>query len=257
MNNQPTPLADDDLDHVTGGTSRGARSLGNETEADAEMLAAAQKILESVPAGFTGNISQFLSRAMMEHAAEQRQNALDMRLAERQAAKEQMFAQAGEMEAAADKMKNQAISNLVLSVVTASVGIAGTMSSVNKFGDLAALKMSDMAHEKSEMIGKGDKFEDLKSARDLEHGKQFEGGMGSLTNSLGSSFGSAQFSQAAAKTDEADAKRDAAEAEMHKMQGEANQHLQQGMSDMMKQIINFIKELKDAEVESMRSITRV
>ncbi len=84
------------------------------------------------------------------------------------------------------------------------------------------------------------------------------GKLGEAIGGLGKSIGSGTDAhyQAMAKTSDAQATEDAAEAQYTQQTVEMKKAVQDAASDMMKQIIAFIKELRDAEVEAMRAITR-
>jgi len=79
--------------------------------------------------------------------------------------------------------------------------------------------------------------------------------LGDTTSRAGSGVDAKQ--QADAKALDAQGSRDAAEAQYAQQQADLKKELQDSLSDMIKQIINFIKELKEAEVDAMRALTKV
>lgn len=84
------------------------------------------------------------------------------------------------------------------------------------------------------------------------------GRLGEAIGNLGKSIGAGTDAhyQAAAKASDAQAAEDAAEAQYTQQRSDMKKDVQDATSDMIKQIIAFIKELRDAEVEAMRAITR-
>jgi len=87
---------------------------------------------------FVGDIASFLARAMIEAAAEQKQNALDDRLAAREQARADLLDQAKSMQDAADKMAAGAMTSLITSVVGGALSIAGSFASAA--GGLSQIK---------------------------------------------------------------------------------------------------------------------
>lgn len=78
--------------------------------------------------------------------------------------------------------------------------------------------------------------------------------IGGLGRSIGS--GSEAHYQAGAKADDARAAEEAAQAQYTQQTADMKKDVQDAAADMIRQIIAFIKELRDAEVEAMRAITR-
>lgn len=115
----------------------------------------------------------------------------------------------------------------------------------------ASQKAADMAHDAEKAVfdvasTKAQMFTSL-------------GQVSSATGDIGRS-GSASvdtLAQAEAKKIDADGARDAAEAQYAQQVADMKKELQDSLNDMIKQIINFIKEMKDAEVDAMRALTRV
>ncbi|PTW56672.1 hypothetical protein C8N35_111135 [Breoghania corrubedonensis] len=80
------------------------------------------------------------------------------------------------------------------------------------------------------------------------------GAIGGAGNGIAA--GAASGHNLASKEAEADAARDAADAELTKSYADLSAEAQQSLNDMMKTLINFIKEMLDAEVGQMTAITR-
>lgn len=199
---------------------------------------------------FVGDIAKFLGRALIEFAAEQRKNALDERMAAREAAKAELMSQAGKMEAAAEKMMTGAITNLVMGVAAGAISIAGGIAS--SVGSFAAIgKMSAAMKSGSDQA--------FKSAEALSTAFS---GIGSAVRSGGDMIGAGGrgaegITQAEAKKTEAEGSRDAADAQFQQQTADLKKDIQQQMDEMIKQIINFLKEMREAEVDAMRALTKV
>lgn len=197
---------------------------------------------------FVGDIARLLGRVMIEQATEQRQTALEGRLAAREAAKADLLSQADKMDKAADKMKSGALTSLITAVVGGIVSAGASVASVGaSFKQIGGMKSA-----------LGDK-----SAFDLANSKfQTANTLGQAGNTAGdiASKGGASAdtrAQADAKKMDAEGSRAAAEAQNHQQQADMKKEIQDGLNDMIKQIINFLKELKEAEIDAMRSLTRV
>ena len=228
----------------------------------AELQNAAKRMSEFPPemTAFVGNLAKFLARAMIEMASEQRQNALADRMAARETAKAELMNQAGQMEKAADKMAQGALTSLITGIIGGAISIAGSLG-----GAIAgASQLSKMSNAVGNMKGASvDALEAAKSGFQKAQtvattGQSFGQGAsaaGDITKSSGSSTDGRL--QADAKRDEAQGSRHAAEAQYAQQAAELKKDVQDTMSEMIKQIINFIKELKEAEVDAMRALTRV
>lgn len=211
-------------------------SLDRLTTASNKLVAAFAEILSNL-----GSDSlDFLSRALVEMAAEQRKEALQSRLNAHQEAKTQLENQASKMQESADKMVTGAIVSIVMAVASAVISLvsAGVASSrVGKALDAttdltqqAALKSASIA----ENVGQG-----LKGASD---------GMGNFGNT---------YTQAESKRLDAEGSLDAAQAEGARSKADISKEFQSALEETIKSIINFLKELKDAQAEQMRSLTRL
>lgn len=181
---------------------------------------------------FSGSTIDLLSRALVEMAGEQRKQALESRLAAREAAKTQLEGQADAMRDAAAKMIAGAIVAAVLQIVAAAVSIGASM------GALGALKTGGD-------IGRGtaDAYNAI--------GGALKGIGDAAANAFNSSL------QAAAKIDDAEGTDLAAEAEQSKATGDLAKEVQDAVTEMIRAIINFLKELKDTQAQQMQSLTRL
>lgn len=85
------------------------------------------------------------------------------------------------------------------------------------------------------------------------------GTIGGSVNQVGQSVSGASsgMTQAQGKLDEAEGSEDAARAQEAEAAGEIEKNLQQTMDEFIKSIVNFLKELKEAEVDQMRALTKL
>ncbi|WP_378940821.1 hypothetical protein [Mesorhizobium sp. ANAO-SY3R2] len=234
-------------------------------EAKLTSLQNAAKLLADLPpetTAFVGNIAKFLARAMIEMAGEQRQNALADRMNARETAKAELMNQADSMDKAADKMTEGALTALIAGVIGGAISIAGSLgTAVSGLSQLSKMStaiqsMKGMTPQEAATSLASNAFAKAQSAT------QVYAGIGQLATSSGEIVKTAGSTtdarlQADAKRQEAQGMRDAADAQFAQQTAELKKEVQDTMNDMIKQIINFIKELKDAEVEAMRALTRV
>lgn len=182
-----------------------------------------------LPSALGRSVLDLLSRALVEMAADQRKNALESRLNARDAAKTELLNQAQTMRDDAAKIMAGAIVAAVLQIAAAGLSIGMSSAALGKVGAGENLKAEIL-----NTIGGA-----LKSIGDA------------AANAINSSL------QAAAKLDQAQGSEHAAEAEEIKAKGDLAKELGDAMEDMIKAIINFLKELKDAQAEQMRSLTKL
>lgn len=248
---------------------------------------------------YIGDIAHFLAKAMIEAAGQQRQNALDDRLAARQEARAQLLKQSGKMKDAAEKMMDGATTALIMGVVGGAISIAGSMTAA--LGTLSQVKkMSQSMKSTKDAVSEVSTAErrvveleqgagnlsrterrtamiDAKTARTTAVNKQeiekkaFETAsaksqMFTAAGQVGSAFGDTTRSigtsldaraQAEAKKTDAEGTKDAAEAQYIQQTADTKKELQDSLNDMIKQIIDFLKEIENAKVEGMRAFTRV
>lgn len=183
-----------------------------------------------------------LARALIEMAADQRKSALESRLSAREEAKGELMQQAGTMRSEASKMIAGAIVSAIVSIASAGISIGFSMSAASNL--------------KTGMSGTGkdisvDDFH--KGMADVRNavGGAVKTAMDAVANMINSSL------QAAAKIDQAEGTEHAAEAEEIRGKGDMAKELGDAVEEMIKAVINFLKELKDAQAEQMRSLTKL
>ncbi|MEM6677613.1 MAG: hypothetical protein AAGF48_15480 [Pseudomonadota bacterium] len=224
-----------------------------------------------------------IAELFLEMAQLQRKDALNSRLLAREAAMGQMIKEAGKMMDAADEMRKGAIFSLVFTVVAAAVTVAaagfsarGQMKSLN--GQKTQLEGDQMANSGSQMqkMGQANKDIELETAGTGKiaagkaksiHGIEMQGsGVNStLKNQILNSFSQLLqgigragegFWNANAKDKEAEGRMIAADAEFQRSQGDIDRDIQNAMMEMANKIIEFVKQLKEAEVNQMAAITK-
>lgn len=215
---------------------------GGQVPADIEetldIYAAASAALGSRVGG--GDSLEFLARVLIEQAAEQRKNALDDRLNAREKAKTELLSQAQSLKDQADTLKDGATKAMVTTIVMSAVSLAISIVSVG-----------------TGATGAGDAGSDFGKA--LGGLSQSISGLSSSMNGLGQGL-SNYFStdaQATTKEQEAQGATDAAEAQNTQAEGDIQKDMQEAMNDMIKSIINFLKEIADAKAQQMQVMTRV
>ncbi|KQT50252.1 hypothetical protein DevBK_11800 [Devosia sp. BK] len=256
MSNQPISLNDDQLDQVTGGV--GAKNAREDEHA--ELQAAALAMIEKqFPGGISGESVKMLEKFMVEMAGSQRHDALNDRLAARDAATKELMSAAEHMKDQAGTMMQGAITQMITSVIGAGVGIAGSSHAIKGF-DHADMKdafdKNDLASEKmTHKAGmmQDQSFSQQKHAVDLEKMQ----GMSQAFSGMGQTSTMGHTSQFESKQNEASGHVDAAEAQYQQQVTDSRQEVMQQTTEMMQKVIDFIKELKDAETAQMRAITRV
>jgi hypothetical protein len=212
-----------------------------------EAAAAQLKDASSEVITFVGDISKLLARMMIEQTGQQRQNALNDRLAAREQAKGELMSQADQMDKAADKMIEGANTALVTAIISAVVQIAGaTIAIAGSAFNLRA--MGNAANKDAFDIANG-----YTQVFQAANAIGTAGGQG--INAGGTSTDTK--AQAEAKKLEAQGSRDAAEAQEAQQQADSKKQMEEALNDMIKQIINFLKELREAEVDAMRALTKV
>lgn len=209
---------------------------------------------------FIGNLARFLARVMIEQAAEQRQNALDERLKAREQAKGELMNQAGELDKAASKMLQGATTALITGLVAASIQIIA--SAVSLVGSVKSFNAMNTAQKQS--LTAVDDAAKKAIETTLQKAQAIAGILDSVAkigDPIGKAVGTGQSAdgmmQAEAKKMEAQGARDAAEAQEFQQIADNKKQMEDALNDMMKQIINFLKEMREAEVDAMRSLTKV
>lgn len=225
---------------------------------------------------FVGNLSRFLARIMIEQASEQRQNALNDRLNAREQAKGELLNQAGQMDKAAAKMIEGATTALItglvaagLQVLASTISLVGSIKSFNAMGaaqQQTQKAMDDAVGKVMDEAAKKALDQSLAATKQIFDTAQALGGVFTAVGQLGSAAGQGinaagtstdSKAQAEAKKMEAEGSRDAAEAQESQQVADNKKQMEEALNDMIKQVINFLKELREAEVDAMRSLTKV
>jgi hypothetical protein len=199
-----------------------------------------------------GNIIDLLARVMIEQAAQQRKDALEERLAAREQAKSQLLDQAGKMKEAAEKMLSGALVAMITAIVVAVVTVAISAYSIGKAGQgLTAAK-------DAKGLEGGAQQARLAQASALSGKGQAWGGVSQSLSGLATGVGNyakADY-EAQSKKIEAEGSEMAAEAQYSQSQADIKKEMQDALNQLIQSIINFIKEMKEAEVNMMQAITR-
>lgn len=276
---------------------------GGEPPADISAALDRLELVSGVLANLVGTASstlEFLARAMIEQAGEQRKSALENRLTSREVARGELLGQAQQMKDAAAQMMSGAIVALVMTVVMSAVSLAAagvsvgmTAKNLGQMKDPAAT-MTNLDKVKTEKMNdilktdfKGVKFDKLPEADQVQVmsrvnasfdkvgfdtaqatmqmlGQKVQqatniGTIGQTVNQLGQGVGNAASSitQAQAKELEAKGSIFAAQAQYEEGRADASKEVQQALDEMVKSIINFLKELQEAKANQMQALTKV
>ncbi|RVU14211.1 hypothetical protein [Methylobacterium oryzihabitans] len=183
----------------------------------------------------------FLARAMIEQAADARKNALQDRLDARAAAKTELMSQAATLTEQSQTLKDGAEKSLDASIAFAVVSIVISAVSVG-------IGVGGMVKGAATEAGKA-----------LSGIAQGVGTIGSTFGQLGPGVSGYQSTdaQATAKGQEAQGAIDAAMAQEKQATADVKKEAQQALDEMVRSIINFLKELSDAKAQQMQSLTRV
>ncbi|WP_375453307.1 hypothetical protein [uncultured Methylobacterium sp.] len=193
-----------------------------------------------------GDSLEFLARVLIEQAAEQRKNALDDRLNAREQAKTELMSQAQMSTDQAKELKDGAVKAMIVSIVFSAVSIVASVASVG-VGLNGISKLGSTTASVAE------------TGKALGGMSQSIGGLATTANQVGQA-GSGYAStdaQATAKEKEAQGAVDAAMAQDLQAKGDMKKEMQETMNDMIKSIINFLKEMADAKAQQMQVMTRV
>ncbi len=183
--------------------------------------------------GGTFDAAKVFGRLMVELGALQRKEALTDRLNAREAARGELNSAANKLDKSADVTRHAAKVSLAMGVLGGATSIAFAGGSLKVLG------------------GSGDTQVITSTAQSLNGAG---GGLSGLMNAGG------QFAtttgQATSQTLQADQNRIQAESEVTKGEGEMEAAEQQALQEFVNQIIQFIKEMRDAEVEQLAVVTR-
>lgn len=223
-----------------------------------------------------------LAALLIEMNEMQRQNALDQRLASRDAAKSQLEGQAAETREAAVKELAAAAVGMAMSVVSFAVSAIGAgkmgaeAKTAGKAGKTAEefkeavadlksklpsvtdpAKRSQMEGVISKLEAQAGKFDNIASSgfREVDRLNMLTQAVNSLVK--GMSEGIEGILRATAKMDEATGQMMAANAEDLRADGDAIKTFTDGIDELLRAALEFISKLADAEVELMASASRL
>lgn len=266
LNSLP-PISRGDFQQMVANLTPGDVDTPAKLEATLTMFEAALTKLGNVDSdvvAFVGDLAKLLARLMIEQTADQRQNALNDRLLARDKAKGELMNQADQLGKAADKMIEGATTALITGLVGAGLQILG--AAVNLAGAFKALGgMGDAQKATQQAINDANK-QAMKAAEQAFGKAQTMGQLFGTLSQIGSGLGDATKAggtsadarlQAEGKKLEAEGSRDAAQAQEYQQIADNKKQMEEALNDMMKQIINFLKEMREAEVDAMRSLTKV
>ena len=195
----------------------------------------------------------------------QRKEALNDRLLARDAAQSELKAGAKQLDSAATATMVGAGASLALGLVSAGVSIAfagKAMSAMNSGtasqGTVAVTQPGNAgaaAQGTNAAVGQGANAAANSNATTIAQTINMKGGaIAGLASSGGQLAGA--MGQSTAQTYQADQAREQANAEVTKSESELEATEQQALQEFVNQIIQFIIELRDAEVEQLAVVTR-
>ncbi|SDR15046.1 hypothetical protein [Pseudovibrio sp. Tun.PSC04-5.I4] len=248
-------------------------------------LEAATKAIGSLDSiDSTSSLSRLIAQALYKSAVNQRLNELDTRLLAREVVKTSMHAQAGKSRDAADETRTGAIVSIVIAVVTsvvaiimsavaigsASKGLGAAKNSASNNAQAAKLETqansltgSNQAAAKVRIADQAANLRQTAKGFDAVAGAsgsraQSIATIGGVVNTLGStgSQSASAFTQANAKEDEAISQELAAGAEEVRKENDQAESVQKALDDIIRAIIQFLKESREIENERAAAITR-
>lgn len=211
-----------------------------------------------------------LSRLLIQQADSQRKSELNERLAAREDAKGELLNQAKSQRDAAEQTRSGAIANLVISVAGAAVTGGGSLKSaigagkaLTRLKNLRELPDLPATPTRTEVR----KFDRATTERNEEM-KRIETAANKATTSsqiissvggLGQGGGSAanSFFQADSQVTQAEGAEAAAKAQEIASEGDMAKEIQSGLDELIRTLINALKEIENSEADSMQSLTRV
>ncbi|MFM2279812.1 MAG: hypothetical protein RLZZ444_2043 [Pseudomonadota bacterium] len=210
--------------------------------ADLEKL---QKVLEDFISGAKDRTALF--SALIEMMNNQRQSAVDQRANARESAKNELLDAAGKSKEAASKQMDAAIAGLVLGIIAGATQI-GTGGFTLGAQTNHSAKMKNVTNDA--VINS--------AAAKLQNQTQAIGSFGGAAKDMTSSAG-----QGASGTMQSDASNLQAQgqeiqaiAQDTQGQQDIEKKFAEDLTEAIKAVIQFIKEIRNAEIERMQSITR-
>lgn len=232
----------------------------------------------------TGSLSRLIAQAIYKSAVNQRLNELDTRLLAREVVKTSMHAQADKSRDAAGEARTGAIISIVIAVVSsvvsivmsavaigsASKGLSAAKNSASNNAQATKLEAQASGLTDPRQAGLKARFTDQASglrqtARGFDAAASAAGSraqsiatIGGVVNTLGStgSQSASAFTQANAKEDEAISQELAAGTEEVRKENDQAESVQKALDDIIRSIIQFLKEYREIENERAAAITR-
>lgn len=204
-----------------------------------------QKVLEDFISGAKDRTALF--SALIEMMNSQRQSAVDQRANAREGAKNELLDAAGKSKEAAGKQMDAAIAGLVLGLVSGATQLgtggttlgAQTKHSVNMKGVTNDAAINNAA---------------AKLQNNTQAISSFGGAATSMTSSAGQ--GASGTLQADASNLQAQGQEMQAVAQDTQGQQDIEKKFAEDLTEAIKAVVQFIKEIRNAEIERMQSITR-
>ncbi len=209
----------------------------------------------------SSDASRLLGRLLVELGAQQRREALDSRLISRSIARAELEAGADELRQAAKKTEKGALMSMVLTIVGSTISIAAGVMSLQasaaamRTGGAGSLPTGNATTPGNRAM---ERTPDVVAQDALTSRAYALKELAGITNQLVGS--AAQYTKstfdAGAQVDQATQGEFQAEAEVTKSEGEVEASEQQALHEFVSQMIRFIKEQLDAEVEQQAAVTR-
>lgn len=204
-----------------------------------------QKVLEDFISGAKDRTALF--SALIEMMNNQRQSAVDQRANARESAKNELLDAAGKSKDAADKQKDAAIAGLVLSLISGATQI-GTGSVT--MGMQSKHSIATRGQQSEGVLNSAS----AKLQANIQIASQFGGAAKDLTGSAGQ--GASGSLQSDASNLQAEGQEMQAVAQDTQGQQDIEKKFSEDLTEAIKSVIQFIKEIRNAEIERMSSITR-
>ncbi len=238
-------------------------------------LANLENVADLLSQTTNANAARILGRILVELGAQQRQEALDSRLLARSTARAELVAGADKLRDASSDLRDGAQKAMVTAAITSGVAIAaagaggvaggmamGTASKGMSTAGQAATKavdgMDDAAVTATKSLEAANKtLIGNKAGGIASIGQSFAAG-GGAAGTIGGAVSQQQSAtgQADSQLDQAEGSELQAEAEVTRSEGELEANEQQALQEFVNQMIQFLKEMRDAEVEQMAVVTR-
>ncbi len=253
------------------------------TEAVLDRLEQATQTLASLSSiDNSGDLTRVVAKALFQSIVNQRNNELETRLIARETVKNQQHSQANKSRQAADETRTGAILSLVITVVASAVSLvmsaiaigssAKGLSNAKASASETASAANNKTLAQTPGVGEAAKSQfklqstEFKSAAKLHDAKatsfnasgQTFATLGGVANSFGSTGANAagSFTQANAKDDEAESQVLGANAEETRKENDQAESVQKALDDIIRAIIQFLKESREIENERTAAITR-